>query len=90
MSSDVVSTYWSHNMDLLVIVTVDNLLELHRINYKAQKVFQIEEKKPITAVCFSPDCTFDNKFSTIYRIWYGRWPDNSSKDIKWLVSALCE
>jgi hypothetical protein len=42
MSSDVASTYWSHNMDLLVIVTVDNLLELYRISYKAQKVFQIE------------------------------------------------
>jgi hypothetical protein len=26
MSSDVVSTYWSHNMDLLVIVTTDSLL----------------------------------------------------------------
>jgi hypothetical protein len=41
MSSDVLATYWSHNMDLLVVVTIDNLLELYRINFKAQKVFQI-------------------------------------------------
>jgi hypothetical protein len=43
-------------MDLLAIVTVDNLLELYRINFKAQKVFQIEEEKTINAVSFSPDC----------------------------------
>lgn len=56
MSSDVISTYWSHNMDLLVIVTTDNLLELYRINFKAQRVFQIQEDKLITSVSFSPDC----------------------------------
>ena len=58
MSSDVISTYWSHNMDLLVIVTTDNLLELYRINFKAQRVFQIQEDKLITSLSFSPDCKY--------------------------------
>jgi len=43
-------------MDILAITTFDNLLELYRINYKAQKVFQIEESKPIRSVAFTPDC----------------------------------
>lgn len=57
MSSEIYQTHWSHNMDLLAVITYDNLLELYRINYKAQKVFQIEEDKQICSVIFSPDCT---------------------------------
>jgi hypothetical protein len=58
MSSEIYLTQWSHNMDLLAIITYDNLLELYRISYKAQKVFQIEEDKQICSVIFSPDCIF--------------------------------
>jgi hypothetical protein len=44
-------------MDLMALTTFDNLLELYRISYKAQRVFQIEENKPIKSLAFSPDCT---------------------------------
>lgn len=56
MSYQVGRVCWSQTMDLLALVTLDNVLELIRISYKAQKVFQVEEKEPITALTFSPDC----------------------------------
>lgn len=56
MSYQVARVCWSQNMDLLALVTTENVLELVRISYKAQKVFQVEEKEPITALTFSPDC----------------------------------
>lgn len=44
MSYQVERVCWSQNMDLLALLTNDNRLELIRISYKAQKVFEIEEK----------------------------------------------
>ena len=29
---------------------------MHRISYKSQKIFQIEEKESIISASFSPDC----------------------------------
>ncbi len=58
MTSEVALTYWATNMDLLAIITYDHILELYRINYKAQKVFQVEESKPIKCMSFSPDCRY--------------------------------
>lgn len=55
MTSEVGMTYWAPNMDILAIITFDNMLELYRINYKAQKVFYVEENKPIKCLSFSPD-----------------------------------
>jgi hypothetical protein len=43
-------------MDLLALTTYDNLVQLYRISFKAQKVFQAEEDKPIKGISFSPDC----------------------------------
>ena len=40
MSSQVASTQWGHSMDLLALITFDHLVELYRISYKAQRVFQ--------------------------------------------------
>lgn len=57
MTSEVATTLWASNMDLMALTTFDNLLELYRISYKAQRVFQIEENKPIKSLAFSPDCT---------------------------------
>lgn len=42
MTSEVVLTSWALNMDLLAVITFDNLIELYRISFKAQRVFQIE------------------------------------------------
>jgi hypothetical protein len=41
MSYQVDKVCWSQNMDLVALVTFDNVIELTRISYKAQKVFQI-------------------------------------------------
>lgn len=41
----------------MALTTFDNLLELYRISYKAQRVFQADEGKPIKSLTFSPDCT---------------------------------
>ena len=57
MSSEVASTRWGHSMDLLALTTFDHLVELYRISYKAQRVFQSEESGPITSMAFSPDGT---------------------------------
>jgi hypothetical protein len=43
-------------MDLLALSTFDNLVELYRISYKAQRVFQSDEGKPVKGLAFSPDC----------------------------------
>lgn len=40
MTSEIASTLWAQNMDLLALTTFDNLIELYRISYKAQRVFQ--------------------------------------------------
>lgn len=56
MTSEVAFTVWANNMDLIALTTFDNLLELYRISYKAQRVFQVEEAKPIKSLAFSPDC----------------------------------
>jgi hypothetical protein len=45
---------WCNNMDLVAIVTKENLLEVYRI-FKIQKIFQIEEQVDITFTLFSPD-----------------------------------
>jgi len=45
-------------MDILAIVTFDNLLEGYRMFEKIQKFFRIEEEQSIQTLCFSPDCTF--------------------------------
>lgn len=58
MTSEVASTLWSTNMDLLALTTFDNLVELYRISYKAQRVFQSDEGKPVKSLAFSPDCIF--------------------------------
>lgn len=42
MSSEIASTFWAPTMDILVIITFDNLLEGYRISFKAQRFFQIE------------------------------------------------
>lgn len=42
MSVEIAMTYWAPNMDILAIVTEDNLLACYRISYKAQRFFQIE------------------------------------------------
>ncbi|KAL4460943.1 hypothetical protein ABPG74_016415 [Tetrahymena malaccensis] len=52
---DIKQLYWSNRMDLLAVVTSENILELHRISYKSQKVFHIEEINQIVSTCFSPD-----------------------------------
>lgn len=57
MTSEVATTLWATNMDLLALTTFDNLVELYRISYKAQRVFQSDEGKPIKGLAFSPDCT---------------------------------
>jgi len=59
MVSEVATTLWASNMDLLALTTYDNLIQLYRISFKAQKVFQAEEDKPIKGIAFSPDCTFE-------------------------------
>ena len=41
MTSEVSTTLWASNMDLLAVTTFDNFVQLFRINYKAQRVFQI-------------------------------------------------
>ncbi len=56
MTSEIASTLWAQNMDLLALTTFDNLIELYRISYKAQRVFQSDEGKPIKSMTFSPDC----------------------------------
>lgn len=43
-------------MDILAIVTFDNLVEGYRISFKAQRFFRIEESQSIQTLCFSPDC----------------------------------
>lgn len=40
LSSEASSTLWASNMDLLALTTYDNLIQLYRISFKAQKVFQ--------------------------------------------------
>jgi hypothetical protein len=57
MTSEVATTLWATNMDLLALTTFDNLVELYRISYKAQRVFQSDEGKPVEGLAFSPDCT---------------------------------
>lgn len=57
MTSEVATALWAHNMDLLALTTFDNLIQLYRISYKAQLVFQTQEDKTIKALAFSPDCT---------------------------------
>lgn len=57
MTSEVATTLWATNMDLLALTTFDNLVELYRISYKAQRVFQSDEGKPVERLAFSPDCT---------------------------------
>lgn len=57
MTSEVATALWAHNMDLLALITFDNLIQLYRISYKAQLVFQAQEDKTIKSVAFSPDCT---------------------------------
>ncbi len=57
MTSEVASTLWANNMDLLALTTFDNLVELYRISYKAQRVFQSDEGKSVEGLAFSPDCT---------------------------------
>lgn len=42
MVSEVAATLWAPNMDLFALTTFDNLLQLYRISFKAQKVFQAE------------------------------------------------
>ena len=56
MSVEIAMTYWAPNMDILAIVTQDNLLAGYRISFKAQRFFQIEEEQAIRSLCFSPDC----------------------------------
>lgn len=58
MASEVAATLWANNMDLLALVTFDNLIQLYRISYKAQRVFQAEESKTVKSMAFSPDCNF--------------------------------
>ena len=58
MTSEVATTLWADNMDLFALTTFDNLVELYRISFKAQKVFQAEESKNIKGLVFSPDCNF--------------------------------
>lgn len=57
MTSEVASTLWANNMDLLALITFDNLIQLYRISYKAQLVFQVSNDKVIKGIAFSPDCT---------------------------------
>jgi hypothetical protein len=45
-------------MDLFALTTFDNLIELYRISYKAQRVFQSDEGKTIKSMSFSPDCKY--------------------------------
>ena len=42
MTSEVSTTLWATNMDLLAVTTFDNFVQLFRISYKAQRVFQVE------------------------------------------------
>lgn len=56
MTSEVAAALWADNMDLLALVTFDNLIQLYRISYKAQLVFQVQEDKSIKGLAFSPDC----------------------------------
>ncbi len=58
MSSEIAATFWAPTMDILAVVTFDNLLEGYRISFKAQRFFHIEESQNIITLCFSPDCTF--------------------------------
>ena len=58
MTSEVATTLWASNMDLFALTTFDNLVQLYRINIKAQKVFQVEEEKNIKGLAFSPDCIY--------------------------------
>ena len=57
MTSEVANTIWANNMDLFALTTFDNIIELYRISFKAQKVFQTQEDKKIKGLAFSPDCT---------------------------------
>jgi len=56
LAYEVTRVCWAQNMDLLALVTTENVLELVRISFKSHKVFQVEEKEPITTLTFSPDC----------------------------------
>lgn len=57
MTSEIATTLWASNMDLLALTTFDNLVQLYRISYKAQRVFQCQEDNQIKGLAFSPDCT---------------------------------
>ena len=60
MTSEVATSLWANNMDLFALTTFDNLVELYRISFKAQKVFQTQEDKGIKGLAFSPDCSILN------------------------------
>jgi hypothetical protein len=65
-------------MDLLALLTNDNRLELIRISYRAQKVFEIEEKETITSIMFSPDCIIELLLSLLVSVWvHGRLHKNA-------------
>lgn len=42
MTYQIARVHWSQTMDLLALVRADNILELMRISYKPEKVFEIE------------------------------------------------
>ena len=67
MSSEVATSLWANNMDLFALTTFDNLVELYRISFKAQKVFQTQEDKSIKGLAFSPDC---NILNTQHNFWH--------------------
>jgi hypothetical protein len=41
MSVEILMTFWSPNMDILAVITEENLLEGYRISFRAQRFFQI-------------------------------------------------
>ena len=55
---EVTSLKWNHKMDLLAIVLSNTILEEHRISFKSQKVFKIDEKQGITELTFSPSSEY--------------------------------
>lgn len=67
MTSEVAATLWANNMDLLALITFDNLIQLYRISYKAQLVFQVSNDKVIKGLAFSPDCKV---FFTQLNTWH--------------------
>lgn len=75
MTSEVAATLWANNMDLLALITFDNLIQLYRISYKAQLVFQVSNDKVIKGLAFSPDCiTLFTQLNT----WRSAWMTGQS------------